>query len=241
MQAVYGSYNFEANANHVLIRRDYTLNAAGIPYEEVLEVDIEGYLSGSGQANLSDAEGELVTAMRKPFKDFTFKRDDGGRTGIFLQDSSSLSGVRCTKGPSFTSKVGAEYANQRTFQLTIAATYPIISADTRYINFKERMQYSGGEAEYDYKDAINEESQLQKLVYKKPYTLIQSGEAFGFLDYPPAPPLAFPDCRMKAPEIEKIAPDRVGRKYKNYGIRWTYIMKSNAPLVAVPTLWRVGE
>lgn len=238
MQARYGSYSFEVNSCWVMLRRDYELNAAGIPYIEKLEVDIEGYLSGSGQANLTAAELELTAAMRQPFNDFCLFRDDGGRSGVSLRNGSSLSGVRCTRGPSFTSKVGAEYANQRTYTLTIAADYPIVNPDTRYISFKERMQYSGGEPVYDFKPAINGEPQKQQLWFREPYQLVQSGEAYGFLDYPTPPPMAFPGARIRAPEIERIGPDRTGQKYKNFGIRWTYTMKSGAPLIAIPNLWR---
>ena len=239
MQAQYGTYQFAANAVHVMPRKDYELNAAGIPYIEKIEVDLEGYLTGVGQNALAAAENALAAAMRVPFQDFVFKCDDGSPTGIYLRNSTSLSGVRCIKGPSFTSKVGAEYVSQRTFTLTIAATYPILNALTAYISFKERMQYSGGLPVYDFKPAINGEPQKQQLWYREPYQLVQSGEAYGFADYPPVPPVAFPDALMMAPVVEEIGPDREGAvNYKNFGIRWNYTMKSGQPLVAVPTLWR---
>jgi hypothetical protein len=238
MQAQYGSYQFTANSASVLVRKDYELNAAGIPYIEKFEVDIEGYLTGAGQSALSTAEIALAAAMRIPFQDFVFKRDDGGRTGIYLQNATSLSGVRCIKGPSYTSKVGAEYANQRTFSLTIAATYPILNALTAIISFKERMQFSGGAPVYDFKPAINGEPQKQQLWFREPYQLVQSGEAYGFLDYPSVPPPAFPTAVMMAPTVEDIGPERDGINYKNFGRRWSYTMKSGSPLIAVPTLWR---
>lgn len=238
MQARYGSYAFAANSCWTLVRRSYELNAAGIPYIEKIDVDVEGYLTGTTQAQLAAAEIALTAALVAPFYDFVLARDDGGRSGINLRNASSLSGVRVTAGPSFTSKVGAEYANQRTYNFTVSADYPIISEDTRYVSFSERMDYDGGEPEYDYKDAINGPSQLQQLWFQKPYVLVQSGEAYGFADYPPFPPMAFPSKRIKAPQVGRIGGERTGRKYKKFGIRWTYTMKSNAPLVAVPTLWR---
>lgn len=238
MQAQYGSYLFPANSLWPTVSRDYELNEAEIPYIEKIEVTLEGFLTGTTQAELTAKEEILIDAVQAPFYDFVFKRDDGGRSGIYLRNGTSLSGVRCIKGPNFGEKVGAEYANQRKYTVTFGASYPILNLDTRYISFKERMAYSGGEPVFDYKNAINGEPQLQQVWFREPYQLVQSGEAFGFADYPPYPPMAFPSARMRAPEVEKIGGDRTGHKYKKFGIRWTYTMRSNVPLIAVPTLWR---
>ena len=239
MQARYGSYSFPANSVYVLPRTEYEFNEAGVPYIERIEVDCEGYLQGSGQAALTLAENALRNALRVPFQDFCLFRDDNGRSGINLRNNTSLSGVRCIRGPSFQSKYGAEYCNQRQYSFTIAADYPLLSVATTYISFRERLQFSGGEPVYDHKLAINGPAQKQLVWFQEPYTLVQSGEAFGFLDYPPFPPMAFPAARVSAPQTGLIGPDKCGlNKYKKFGISWVYTMRSNAPLVAVPTLWR---
>lgn len=238
MQLKIGTYAFDVNSVWVDIRRDYLFNDAGVPNVERVEVDCEGYLRANGQTALTNAEGALVAACRKGAQDLILYRDDGGQSGIKLQHSSSLSGVWCVRGPSFTNRIGAEYATVRRYAFTFRADYPILNDRTRLVSWREKMSFSGGGPVYGYKNAINGPPQKQLLWFQVPYKLIQAGEAVGFREKPKPPPPAFPDCLMFAPEIEEISPDRTGDAYKNFGIKWTYTMESDAPLIAVPTLWR---
>lgn len=241
MQLKIGSYAFTANSCWVTVRREFVLNEADIPYVERIELDIEGFLFGTGQSDLTTKENALVTmieSLQAAGKDVSLNRDDGKQSGVYLRHRTSLTGVLCMRGPSFGEKTGAEYAVQRKYSFTLRADYPIINTRTALISFSEKMDFSGGGPVYIYKDAINGPPQKQLSVFQKPYQLIQSGEAYGFLAYPRVPPPAFPECLMQEPEIGKITPNRSGDTYKKFGMKWSYVMQSVAPLFAVPTLWR---
>lgn len=238
MQVIYGSYLFPANACYVGMRQYAILNEAEIPYIEVREIDISGRLYDSGQAALSADEALLIQACSVSGVDLIFKRDDGGiAAACSMLHNNTLDGVKCIRGPDFTSRYGAEYVSQREFQITFQGKFPILNTSTALIQFDEEMTYGGGYPEFIEKPAINGPAQIQLSAFQRAYTLIQSGSATGFMFRPKEPPPAFPLNLRTAPVIRKSTPKRIGNTYYQYKISWTYEMMDVNPLIAFPTLW----
>lgn len=237
MQVAWGNYRFGANSVFVGVRQSTVLNAADIPYLDTVEVDCQGRLYGTTQAECAVAEALLETALRIPFQNFALLMDNGQPSAISLVNAQTLGGVHCIKGPDFLSKSGSEYVNQREFSFTIRAVYPITNLATALISFSEEMTYDGGGAEYVERPAINGPAQIQLGWAQRAFTLTQTGEAVGFRSYPTPPNPAFLPLQ-KSPRIRKMSPKRIGNNFMAYPIRWEYSMISNNVINALPTLWR---
>jgi hypothetical protein len=236
MKAVWGSYQFPDNTVYVATRQRAVVNAAKIPYMEEFEIDCEGKVFGSGQAQLTAAENQLRAALAVPRQNFFFLQDSGAPSAVYILNAATVGGTYVVRGPDFTGRDGSEYANQRNFSFTVGFKLPVADPANTLMEYQETLEYSGGEPVYAFKPAVNGPPQLQRVWYQVPYRVVQTGYAVGFRAYPTPPPPVGP--RTQPPVHRKTSPGREGVGNVGWRIDWQYVCESGGPIVALPHLWR---
>jgi hypothetical protein len=129
MRLRYGSYQFDVNTTRIGTHLE-TLWAGGQIYAVKRGLDVEGTLSGDGQAELSAKEHALRAALTKPRFDLVFLQDSGGKSSIALENANSMGGVRVTR-LDFPSTEGPEFATERHFTFSAEAEYPAATQSGR--------------------------------------------------------------------------------------------------------------
>jgi hypothetical protein len=236
VQLAYGGYLFDANATLLSVTQQTLLNDGGQVYARRRGVTVSGYLSGTGQNDLTQKENALKTALAVPYRDLVFLNDDGSPSSERLLNAGSITGVIVTRGPDFQNTQGPEYATVRSFTFTVEAEYPASPAPV-YMSFVESLAFSGGAAIYAHRPAINGRPQKQLVYPASVYRVVQRGRATGYRGYPPFPPAKFPAALMESPDLEEETPRKRGRGYERWPITWRYLHESASPLVQVPSLW----
>lgn len=237
MQVVWGTYNFTAGACRFGVRQAAVLDATLTPYMYEFDIDVSGRLYGEGDAALSSAETALRTALQRPGQDFGVLRTSGARSASFWANANTIGGNVVVQGPSFTGTTAAEYCLYREFSFTVKNRVGISNANNAVIEFKETVEYEGGEPEYVFKRAINARPQKQLVWYATEYKVTQTGRAVGFRGYPNPARILFPGDKTTGPKFTRESPQRHGTNYINYPISWAYQFASATPLVAVPNVW----
>lgn len=237
MQVVWGSYRFTAGACRFGIRQDAILDARKMPYLYENTIDVTGRIYGEGDGALSTAEANLRTALRTPFQDFGVLRTNGQRSASFWLNALTVGGNVVHSGPNFTGTAATEYVFFREFSFTVKNRTPITNLANAVVEFRETVEYDGGEPEYAMKRAINDRPQKQLVWFATEYTVTQSGRAVGYTGYPNPGRILFPGDLMRSPKFIRENPERYGNDFINYPISWIYVFASAAPLVALPNVW----
>src|ERR1051326_7564854 len=99
MKLKYGTYDFDANTTLISAHQETRINAGGQPVSQIRQFTIQGFLSGSGQADLTQKENALKTALAKPYQDLLFLQDSGQNSSEILTNAGSITGVVIVDGP----------------------------------------------------------------------------------------------------------------------------------------------
>lgn len=236
MRLILGAYSFDANANLVTTAVDVMWNQGGQPYAQKRSFSVEGYLSGDGQADLTQKENALRTAFAQSYPNLYFLQDSGQNSADILPNAGSITGVRITHF-AFPKANGPEYATIRSFSFTAEAEYPIPNTGNLLLNFTESLTFWGGGPIYAHRLAINGPPQKQLIYPQSTFSCTQVGMSVGYRAYPSVSPAKFPGALKEAPRISQKSPTRMGNGYQGYEVNWSYLFESAGPLVAVPTLW----
>lgn len=240
MYLKWGNFAFDPGSLWVLASAVPNLNEAGEPISLQQRIQINGYVSGVGQAALTTAIQNLQAALSIPYQDLVFYQSNDQPSAHLLRNATSISGTRVTDGPNFPGTHGAEYATQRAFNFTAEADYFLAGTGKKLVSFMETLTMMGGDPFYVVREALNGPPQRSLVYPSSVYSAIQSGEAVGFREYPVAPPPLFPDKMRGGRDGRRIvahAPQRRGRNYVNFRLTWEYIFESEEPLIGIPNLW----
>lgn len=238
MQLSWGSYLFSANACKIATKIVTRFNKASQRLSTIRSISVDGYLEADGQTAISAAMIALEDALLNPNQDLILYQDDGSRSGTYLLNSTSISGVRIVEGPDFPDSIGYEYSKGRHFTFTAEGEYAFNDNNQRLTSFTEKLEFSGGGPEFIVRPAKLGPAQRQQIWQNTPYRVVQTGEAFGYSQYPRDPVIFFGARLAKSPDIRLIAPNRVGPNgYEEYGKSWTILYESETILNAKPTLW----
>jgi hypothetical protein len=240
LQLGFGNFLWVANATEVTTHRDLVYNHGGQVIAQRVAWNFGGYVYGDGQAAVS-LQMELVeAALIQPFKDLVLFTDTGSPSATLLLNRGSTTGVRITSGPNWDHTKGAAYALEQHFTATAEAEYPLPQALRMLMDFQESISFSGGGPVRIARRAINGPPQIQTTFRQTEYLATQSGVMVGYLSQPNpltiAPP-KFPAFLVETPTITPHAPRRMGLKYQDYRVEYSYKFVSTSPLIAVPTLW----
>ena len=236
MQLKWGTYSFDANTNLIGKTVEVMWNEGGQPYKERRRMDVQGFLTGSGQAALTTAENALIAALQVQNQSLTLYQDGGTtESALLLSPTNSITGVRIVRGPDFTSTQGPEYATERKFSFTAEAEYPV--STFTLLSFTETLSFGGGGPQRDVFPAL-EGPPVSFLIYAQtPYEASQSGQATGWLDYPAIMAPIWPAFLKVAPKVTRGNPKRNGLVYTDFPVSWSYEFKSASPLVGIPNRW----
>jgi len=240
VQLRYGSYSFDAGACKIATQATTLWNEGGQPYAVRKRIDVDGFLTASGQAAISVAMSSLATALAIPFKDLLFYHDDGSLSATGLPNASSTTGVQIVEGPHFPDWKGGEFINFRRFVFAAEAEYPVGNTLNLLVSFHERLSFRGGGSRFVVLDALDGLPQRQMVNRFTAYAATQQGEAVGYRRRPLAMSPIWPDALLQDGDVDLDSPKRRGGispKYTDFAISWRYEFKSPTKLVGVPNLW----
>lgn len=232
----YGNYLFDANATLFTSSSQVKWNTGGQPYAHEDSVHVTGFLTGTGQADLTQKASALATALAVNFNDLVFLDDTGAQTQTVLKNVSSITGVRI-KNLEWPTSQGPEYATIRSFSFDAMAEYPLARTATLLLSFTETLSFAGGGPLFAHRLAINGLPQKQLIYPATVFRATQSGHAEGYLIAPTVPQPQWPNALKQSGDLKRTSPERKGRGYQGYGVQWSFEFESAYPLIGIPTLW----
>lgn len=211
----------------------------GVPWRAIDQLKCDGYLEGSGQADLTTKSLALERALAVPYRDLILYRDDGGRSATLLTTADSIGGVVITDGPNFPDVLGAEYVSQRRFEFTGEADYLLPGTLARtLIDFGETVTVRGGGPKYVVRPALQGPPQRQLVYQATPCAATQRGFAVGATAYPTPPGPIWPQAENPAERaVTLVDPKKLGRGYTGFRVEWEYTFEWVAPLAGRPHRW----
>lgn len=236
MQLKYGLYSFPINATMLSASQETIRNQGGQPYKQKRSLHVSGYLSVNGQADATQQEAALRTALSVNFLDLLFLNDDGTLSATNLRNAGSLTGVQITN-LQFPTTEGPEYATIRSFQFDAEAEYPLANTAALLLAFQETLVFEGGYPIFAHRLAVEGPNQKQLVYPQDTYRATQTGTSSGFKAPPIAPAPKWPYALVRAPRYTRTSPERKGLGYEGYGLTWEYQFEDVGPLVGFPTLW----
>ncbi len=231
--------------NQTLVTTDlHTLwSGVGQPYAQVRRLQAQGYLLttvptgtvAQRQANLTQLENALKTALSTPYPDIRFLQDSGALSSEYLLNAGSTTGVRVTN-LDFPKALGPEYCTERSYTFTAEAEYPIVGAANLVLEWQETLAFGGGGPVYAHRLALNGPPQKQLIYPQTPYTCTQVGMAVGYQRQLPPNAPRYPAALKVSPDVVYDSPERrrVGR-YTGWRTRWQYVFESVGPLAGTVT------
>lgn len=239
MKLRFDDYDFRANEVRVTSKRSIEQDKAGVPFEYTDRIDLDGYLAGTTQQELTNAENQLKTVLLRQGKDLVFFQDDNQPSSVVLRNATAIRQVRVVEGPNFADVNGPEFVSQRHFTFGVEATYPYPSRLGTLLEWTETLSISGGGAVFVVNDAIVGAGQRQQLKEVEKCVATQKGSAVGYDRYPDVPAPIWPFALKRTrPVVDRTTPEKQGAsKYRRYRIEWTWEFEWPVELVGVPTLW----
>lgn len=209
--------------------------------------DLNGFLQADTQLLLNKAITDIEDAYEAGGKDLVLFFDDGiTESAHKLISSKSIGGTRVLSTPSFPEGRGAEYTTFRRFTIQVAADFlPSGALRSNFLNFQERLTFTGGGPRFIMLQAINGLPQRQRVAEATPFRLVQSGSQIGQTRRLPANPPLFPqDEHIDQRQIVQGGPKRNASGatafFTEFTTSWQYNFESTRPFRAFPTPWLIA-
>lgn len=209
------------------------LEENGVPYAKEAWVNLQGYIEGTSQADLSVKSAQLTAALRIFGLDLSL-RTDAGAVLESLTNAAAIIPVRCVDGPNFIGQTGNEYGNYREFTATFSAVYPVVQTGIVVIDLTSALETGGGFQTVVYLPDINGgKAQRQDTTGPMPFEALQSGSVKSRGGYYPVPPPYLPKgALIDNPKISRL--NRKTRTGTEFLVSWAYQYRSNTPFNALP-------
>jgi len=241
MKLKYGSYTLTISTGGAAVaissqpRRDSTGRLIG----RTERWTISGWLVGADAAALTTAINALKAAFAADGQDLGLYTDADVATSHVITNASTLGGVRVTEMPSFPEGKGAEYANQRSFQVTLEADFQDAGA-ANLISFSEHVSITGtGGPRFVVQVPLEGPIVSQVVSTATPVIVTQSGSAIGLTSCPTVPPpLLSSGEHFDRRRVEQKNPQRLADgSYRNTEISWAYEFEVATPSAPPPHNW----
>ncbi len=145
MQLYYGNLPlFNMNQAEVTSNTRLVQASTGRPLRYIVDIHVsKAYLVGTTQAQLTQAEAALRTALLQGYADLVLRQDSGAASSLAIVSNASISGVRIIDGPHFEEAEGAEFVTLRTARFTAQAEYIIANTANVVTEFHESISFYG--------------------------------------------------------------------------------------------------
>lgn len=237
MQLRYGSLTFDADSCEVTMNIETLTNQRGVPYAQMVQMSVSGYLAGADTTAVNSACTTLQSALQSPYRDLVVYTDAGVATHLALYNVGSTTGV-IVSGPRFPVGRGAELVTMRKFEFSARAEYPLTSGATVIQSFRESVSVTGtGGPRFIYKPALVGPPQKQVVQAQTVVRATQSGQAVGYLDYPTPPTPLWPQSEHEEQrQISRTGGIFRGKTWQDFQISWVYQFEGVGSVNARPNL-----
>jgi hypothetical protein len=244
----YGSYQHPVGEVYPqLIEARPVLSERGFRWATDVRMTIAGSFCRNPVTPLTPSElsgmiASLDAAYKDDYQDFGFLLPDGSPTAHFVynNDVNNLSGNKVISR-SWQYLSAAEFANTRSFQITVGARF--VESYSEILYFKERLSLTGnGGPSWDYRARWRGAPIREEVSEKTPVTIVQAGTVFTLSSSPSPPDPWFPGSEQgEFRFVERIGGDIHGHpsfeRATHYGLRYQYVFKmSNVPSTR-PNFW----
>lgn len=244
MQATYGTFTHPANEvtlSSVAVQR--VRNPRGFTYilrkriqiAMVIVLDTSSLSTAQAQTALRTAIQARQVAYSLDGQSFIFKHDDGTTSAHYLDNATSIGGVRVVDD-NFPKGDAAEYATQRTYTVTLEADYPVSSGSL--MQFQETIEITGtGGPRKIIIETLNGDAQEQIVNQKTKVMITQRGSAIGHLSYPVdaiSGPVSPEAERQDRRQVSYGSPTAMNGAFINWPVNWTYYFEFTQPAGAFP-------
>lgn len=215
-------------------------NAQGSRIAHKIRMQVVGEIKAVGQAAINTAINTLINAYALDGFDFGLYHDDNTATHHFIDSSASTTGTRIIQR-SWPRSIGAEYATQRTFSITVEADFDDVQSppgqNAEIVSFHERLTFIGnGGQDFEIVDGIF--GPIKNITHNSTaQRIVQQGRGVGYTAYlNPAlhTPLFPADQHHSRDQYELGSPENQGNVFRNYPSSWRYEFSRLLPGAGVP-------
>jgi hypothetical protein len=220
---------------------DLLRNRAGIGYALTRRVACPRLgLACNGPAD-ADAKGAAVAAALSVQRaNLVLQNDDGSSSFKSVLSAATFTGVRCVRGPVWSSLPGAQHVTWLEYAADFEWEEQFAGTGSLLLDYSERVTVEGGTPLTVVIETLNSAPVTQVTIPQQKYRVTQQGFAVGLNGYPTlAQPLYANPIRNP---LTRTSPDRFGDNYRGYRADWTYFWEfASAPTGAAPRLWPLGS
>jgi len=215
MKLKYESYSFNESTTAMQISTSTVFDSRGRPDKAEQTWQITTVIQANSQADITTGIDALVTALSVPEGTLTLYNNNGTTKSAHEVTNCHTQTIGYPKG------TGAEYANQRTIELTVTGYADIVKSD-ELVSFQETLTFYGGGARHIFMETISSTPKKYQTNAKTIYRATQSGSATAKTNYPVPPGKLFPGQEMEEnPRITK-SPRYQESGEQRFTISWTY-------------------
>lgn len=236
MYFTYFGFTSQLGECSVTISKTAQETAGGRKYAEHHTWVVDGFLTADTIADVAIACNARIALFSTWFGDAALV-SSGGVVLHTLPNGSSYTGVRVTQPCSFPQGTGAEGTTFRTWRAVLEASY-LTDRPPLYTSFTESLTLRGGGPRLIASDLVVGSARVHVVHERTAYRAVQSGQAVGFLAYPPVPLPIFGIPSNDGGQVEYGHPRPMAGKLVDWPVSWSYEFVSGTPLVGRPNLWR---
>ncbi len=238
MYVKYGAYRHRLAGVGFTIAKQTIRNERNVRYGILETWTLGGELlerTGSVAA-LTKAIEDLEAAYAVENQDLVLYTSTMAATAHSLRVEDCLTGVRVTAPPSYPVATGPDYANKRTFTITLEGIRRVPETANALQAWSESLSFQGnGGPDEGYLEPVDGTPVRQRFKAATLYRAKQTGSAIGLLGYPtPSDPL-WPGFLQNAEQaVSYSSPKYDGTRFTNYQVTWDYAFVSSSPLRGLP-------
>lgn len=233
MRLLYGSGTFPVDGVDCATATAARKTAGGRPYEYTTTLSGSGQLLGSSAQELSRLQLSLESVLGQVGGNFILLDDNGAATSIRLLSTGAKWPGVVVEAFDFPRSREGELVTGRTFTFTATATYPI-NAGRAILAYQESVKVLGnGGPLVNWQQAFNGAPVPVQLYPVTVTTVVQSGQATGYLAYPTVPNPVLPIAYLTNPDqaVKRSSPVPNGTEYT---ISWRYVFRFPGRLARPP-------
>ncbi len=236
----------DANATRYTWSRQLLRSAGGVGYGMLWTCQVEESLFRvADQYDATVKMAIIEDALATQNQTLVFFHDDGSSTQNQGNSPSSVSGVRCTSGPTWLPTLGG-WVTHKSFACAFEWETALPGSAGILLDFKETLTLSGGTPLVAILQPIDgTPAVIQEVASVTPYRASQSGSAVGYASRPnplvASPPIFFTSpgvpLRPVLDSTSQFSAQRVGQGSKGFGVAWQREFVAVYPLGGVPQEW----